>query len=323
MFKKEIPFVLFICLFSMVNAYVIEDFFEEKDWIVETGNMLFSDGLQSEDDASFYSAWRHIPETGDGDFHLTYTVKTPSGLTCGGSYLKLGRFPHPENPVFDPNTPFRLMFGSDSQCNGKHTLHAILSQENGENAPLTTRLNAVKPDGEEHTYSIRIFQNNTYIISTDGEETNSGLLEEHLLPSKTIDDPHDLRPNDWDDRPFIEDSDAVKPPDWVDEEEIVDPVAVKPKDWDEEDDGEWEAPNLPNPEYKGEWFIPRIPNPNNQGKWIPKQSPNPEYIPSDTLYQMTKGIHYIGIDIWAMTKGITYTSIAIQAPNRTPTHDLL
>ena len=25
------------------------------------------------------------------------------------------------------------------------------------------------------------------------------------------------------------------------------------EDWDDEDDGEWEAPTIPNPEYKGEW----------------------------------------------------------------------
>jgi hypothetical protein len=25
------------------------------------------------------------------------------------------------------------------------------------------------------------------------------------------------------------------------------------EDWDDEDDGEWEAPTVPNPEYKGEW----------------------------------------------------------------------
>jgi calreticulin len=28
---------------------------------------------------------------------------------------------------------------------------------------------------------------------------------------------------------------------------------VAAEDWDDEDDGEWEAPTIPNPEYKGEW----------------------------------------------------------------------
>ena len=34
--------------------------------------------------------------------------------------------------------------------------------------------------------------------------------------------------------------------------EIADPEATVPDDWDEADDGEWEPPNVPNPEYKGD-----------------------------------------------------------------------
>lgn len=30
-------------------------------------------------------------------------------------------------------------------------------------------------------------------------------------------------------------------------------VLWRAEDWDDEDDGEWEAPTIPNPEYKGEW----------------------------------------------------------------------
>jgi calreticulin len=30
-------------------------------------------------------------------------------------------------------------------------------------------------------------------------------------------------------------------------------TACPAEDWDDEDDGEWEAPTIPNPEYKGEW----------------------------------------------------------------------
>jgi len=35
--------------------------------------------------------------------------------------------------------------------------------------------------------------------------------------------------------------------------EIVDPEATKPEDWDDELDGDWEAPKVPNPEFKGPW----------------------------------------------------------------------
>jgi len=28
---------------------------------------------------------------------------------------------------------------------------------------------------------------------------------------------------------------------------------LQPEDWDDEADGEWEAPLIPNPEFKGPW----------------------------------------------------------------------
>jgi hypothetical protein len=41
-------------------------------------------------------------------------------------------------------------------------------------------------------------------------------------------------------------------------------AAEKPEDWDEEEDGDWEAPRIPNPKCKdapgcGEWKRPTIP----------------------------------------------------------------
>ena len=51
---------------------------------------------------------------------------------------------------------------------------------------------------------------------------------------------------------MMDDPEAKKPEDWVDEAEMVDPEAKKPEEWDEEEDGEWEAPKIPNPDWKGE-----------------------------------------------------------------------
>ena len=56
------------------------------------------------------------------------------------------------------------------------------------------------------------------------------------------------------DEPMIPDSKETKPEDWDDAPAtIVDPEAKKPEDWDDDMDGEWEAPKIPNPEFKGEW----------------------------------------------------------------------
>ncbi len=75
-----------------------------------------------------------------------------------------------------------------------------------------------------------------------------------------------------------------------------DPSAVKPDDWDDEEDGDWEAPqvpnpacedgpgcgvwsrpNKPNPAYKGKWSAPLIDNPAYKGPWTAKQIPNPAF----------------------------------------------
>ena len=71
----------------------------------------------------------------------------------------------------------------------------------------------------------------------------------------------------------IKDPAAKKPEGWADDapETIPDPSAVKPADWDTEEDGEWEAPQIPNPKCTevgcGEWKAPEIDNPKFKGKW--------------------------------------------------------
>lgn len=40
--------------------------------------------------------------------------------------------------------------------------------------------------------------------------------------------------------------------DWDKPEYISDPDASKPEDWDDDMDGEWEPPQIPNPDYSGE-----------------------------------------------------------------------
>ncbi|KAK4740743.1 hypothetical protein SAY87_024331 [Trapa incisa] len=93
-------------------------------------------------------------------------------------------------------------------------------------------------------------------------------FEPALVHAKTISDPDDKKPKDWDERAKIpdpdamkpddwdedtpmeiEDDEAVKPEDWLDDdpEEIDEPEATKPEDWDNEEDGEWEAPKTDYP----------------------------------------------------------------------------
>ena len=95
-----------------------------------------------------------------------------------------------------------------------------------------------------------------------------------------MDDPEDKKPEDWD-----------KP------QHIPDPDAKKPDDWDDELDGEWEAPQIDNPDYKGEWKPRQIDNPNYKGEWVHPKIPNPEHKPDSNLYRY-EDFGHIGFDLW-------------------------
>jgi calreticulin len=47
---------------------------------------------------------------------------------------------------------------------------------------------------------------------------------------------------------------------------ISDPEANLPEDWEMEADGEWEAPEVDNPDFK-EWEPKMIANPAYKGEW--------------------------------------------------------
>jgi alpha 1,3-glucosidase len=63
--------------------------------------------------------------------------------------------------------------------------------------------------------------------------------------TKMIDDPNDRKPVDWD-QPAT----------------IPDPNAQVPEDWNAEEDGEYERPQVSNPDYKGTWTARKVPDPN-------------------------------------------------------------
>lgn len=125
-----------------------------------------------------------------------------------------------------------------------------------------------------HIYTAIIKPDNTYEVLADGETMESGSLYEDwdFIPPKEIDDPNDKKPEDWVDEKEIADPEDKKPEDWDKEPKfIADPEAQKPEDWDDEEDGQWEAPKIPNPEFKGEWVPKMIPNPAYKGEWAPKK----------------------------------------------------
>ncbi|XP_024392874.1 calnexin homolog 1 [Physcomitrium patens] len=371
--------VLFACFAiaaSLSDTVFYENFDEDFEgrWVVSqnsdyggTWKHAKSDGhddygLLVSEKAKKYGIAVDLPEKvdpKDGSLVLQYDLRLQNGLECGGAYLK---FLQPQEAGWTANdfnneSPYSIMFGPD-KCGATNKVHFIFRHKN----PTTGKYvehhlkNPPVPAGDKlsHVYTAIIYPNNTLRILIDGEEKKTAdLLSEEfeptVIPAKTIPDPEDKKPEDWDDRAKIPDPDATKPDDWdedapreiedeeaekpegwLDDEpdEVDDPEAVKPEDWDDEEDGEWEPPKITNPKceegpgcgewkrplkanpaYKGKWRAPMIDNPAYQGIWAPRQIPNPEYFELEKLN--LEAVAAIGIEIWTMQDGIFFDNILV------------
>ncbi|PKA55285.1 Calnexin like 1 [Apostasia shenzhenica] len=296
----------------------------------------------------------------DGTIVLQYEARFQNGLECGGAYLKYLR---PQGAgwtpsEFDNDAPYSIMFGPD-KCGSTNKVHFILKHKNPKTGEYVEHHLKYPPsvpsDKLSHVYTAILEPNSDLRILIDGEEKKKAnvLTGDHfepaVIPPKTIPDPDDMKPEDWDERAKIADPDAVKPEDWDDNapteiedeeavkpegwlddepEEIDDPEASKPEDWDDEEDGEWEAPKIDNPKctagpgcgewkrptkrnpaYKGKWHAPLIDNPNYKGIWKPQEIPNPNHFELDKPDY--EPIAAIGIEIWTMQDGILFDNILI------------
>jgi len=297
----------------------------------------------------------------DRSLLVQYEVRFQKKHECGGAYVKL--LADTEGLKFEEfhdKTEYTIMFGPD-KCGGDGKLHFIFQHKN----PITHKMeekHAKKPtgefnnifeDGKTHLVGLILRPDNTFEIQVDQVVVNAGSLlkdmEPPINPPKMIDDPTDLKPDDWDEREkipdpnaskpenwdedaqkMISDPNAVKPDGWLDEEPemTADPASVKPQDWDEEEDGEWEAPQVPNPkckavgcgvwsppqiknpEYKGKWSPPLIKNPSYKGIWSPKQVENPNYFEDNSPFTM-KSIAAVGFELWSMQSDIVFDNIII------------
>ncbi|XP_056899479.1 calnexin isoform X2 [Takifugu flavidus] len=293
---------------------------------------------------------------------VQYEVSFQSGIDCGGAYVKLlSQTPDLDLDQFVDRTPYTIMFGPD-KCGEDYKLHFIFRHKNPKTGEYEEK-HAKKPDADlrtyytdkkTHLYTLVLNPDNTFEVLVDQTVVNSGSLLSDMTPPVNppaeIEDPEDHKPEDWDERPKIQDPTATKPDDWdedapaqipdeaavkpdgwLDEEPeyIGDPAAVRPDDWDEDMDGEWEAPQIPNPaceaapgcgtwkrpmidnpNYKGKWKPPMIDNPNYQGIWKPRKIPNPAYFEDLQPFKMTP-FSAVGLELWSMTSDIFFDNFMI------------
>jgi len=298
----------------------------------------------------------------DKSFVLQYEVNFQEGVECAGAYLKLLRQSDDlKLDEFQNQTPYTIMFGPD-KCGESYKVHFIFQHKN----PLTGKyeekhmeqpanLNKeIFTDKQAHLYTLVVNPDNSFAVYVDQQEVQSGNLLTDMTPPvnppKQIEDPDDVKPENWDERETIPDPEATKPDDWDEEapQQIVDssaempndwledepqtvddPDAEMPDDWDEEIDGEWEAPQvdnpacasvsgcglweppmIDNPEFKGKWKAPHISNPGYQGIWKPRMIDNPDFFEDLQPFKMHT-IAAVGIELWTMTANIMFDNIMV------------
>jgi len=289
-----------------------KDLGEAGTWAVSAGKYFTDEskerGLKTTQDARFYdisAAHEEFSNKGKS-LHIQFSVKHEQNIDCGGGYVKLvpasGLSDQKEFRGGDKETQYNVMFGPDI-CGYTKKVHFILNKK-GSNHLIKEDVSC-ESDELTHVYTGVLNPDNTFKIYVDGVEKKSGAIPEfwNILPPKQINDPAESKPSDWVDERMIDDPDDHKPEGWdAIPAETTDPDATKPDDWDDDLDGEWEAPKIPNPEYKGAWSAKKIENPKYKGPWVHPQIDNPEYKEEPELYAFDS-FKYVGIDIWQVKSG--------------------
>lgn len=290
---------------------------------------------------------------------IQYQLKLEESLTCGGAYIKLFRPNDMPLASFNGATPYSIMFGPD-RCGVSDKIHFIIQYQNPTNMEWEEKhWNETTPtfkDLDEHLYTLVIRKDNSFQIFVDSLDSDKlkGNLLTHFIPSinppAEIDDPDDVKPDNWVDISEIVDATAVKPDDWDEDqpnmipnpdatkpanwdedepETIPDPSAVRPEGWDDEEDGEWEKPTIPNPKcgesgcgkwtapmmrnplYKGRWSPPLIPNPDYKGVWAPRKIANPHFFETESPFDSLAPLVGIGVEIWTTVGGIFFDNFIV------------
>lgn len=314
-------FALLLLVSTAAATQFFQETFDNLDKWVESetraeddkmGSMVVTNNkLNVSEKARFYTMFAPmdtVVQKGK-DFVLEYSVQLENTeFKCGGAYLKLFRT-DTDLATINHETPYTLMFGPDFSCDSNSKVHAIFGEAQWSVLPDA----AVLADGLEHTFTLVLRPDNSFSYYVDHEELHDGDIEETwpLLEPKQIDDPAESKPDDWP-VPTILDVGHVKPEGYDDiSESVMDLSAVVPDDWDEEEDGLWEPPSVPNPDYNGPWRQRSISNPAYSGPWVHPKIPNPEYVPDESIYDRMTGTNVIGFEIWNFDSGILFDNILV------------
>lgn len=276
-------------------------------------NKEVTQGLQTSEDSKYYALTSKLEaplSNKDKTLVFQFSVKHEQNIDCGGGYLKL--LPADSDvEKFDGESKYYIMFGPDI-CGNSRLVHFIINH-NGANHLWKKKVLA-PADDLTHLYTLLLNPDQTYEVYIDGEQSAKGHLYEdwNIAAPKKISDPQEKKPTDWVDVREIDDPEDKKPETWIEDlpEKIKDPQAKKPEDWDEKLDGQWEAPEIDNPEYRPKWKPRRIPNPAYKGPWKAQLIDNPEFKEIPNIYEF-KDIGYVAVEIWQVKSGTIFDNILI------------
>eukprot|EP00924_Labyrinthula_sp_SR-Ha-C_P003238 maker-scaffold_15-snap-gene-3.26-mRNA-1 protein AED:0.03 eAED:0.03 QI:111/1/1/1/0.5/0.33/3/130/528 len=263
---------------------------------------------------------------------IQFEVKFNKGWGCSGAYLKFvaGSDSVGDQKEFSESTPYVIMFGPD-KCGGTNKVHLIFRHQNPISGEWEEKHLAKKvmPEQDEfsHVYTLQLKKSDSTarVLVDRQEQTLASAVKgkdfkPSFFPSEEIDDPEDIKPEDWVDDEIIPDPEDIKPENWIDDPElefIVDPDASMPDDWDEEEDGEWEAPKIKNPDFDGVWKPKMIDNPEYKGEWSPKKIPNPHYFTQEFPFSELPPISHVFVEVLANNEDISFDNILISVDYET------
>lgn len=293
----------------------------------------------------------------DKPFILQYEMRAQNNLTCSGGYIKLFDDVNFNQNIFSNETKHLLMFGPDV-CMEKNQIGFLFHHKNPKTGNVVEKSMIDPPttpkDNLNHLYTLIINPNGKFKILLDNEivKTNDFMksFDPPIIPPKFVKDSKAKKPDDWDEREYIEDPSApiptetdkskryipdpeniLPPKGWIETEEplINDPNSKKPNDWDDELFGEWNPFQIINPKCInvigcGKYIPPLIGNPNHvknyipnyiknpyyKGKWEPPEIENPEYFEDFKPY-LFPPITAIGFEIHNSDSDISFNNILI------------
>jgi calreticulin len=323
-------FLFFLGALALATATVLfEETFPEKKldgWVESSNNkgkteaglgLFYGDadasvGLKTTENARFYAVGKSFPKFSSVGKTLVvqFSVQHSQNIDCGGGYVKL--LPSSVDLASaDGDSQYNIMFGPDI-CGSTKRCHVIFNH-GGENHLVSPDI-TITNDQKTHLYTLIVTPETLqYEVLIDNVSKRKGSLEDDfkMVEPKKIKDPALSKPSDWVDEKEIDDPEDVKPEGYDDiPKEINDPEAEKPDDWDDDADGDWEAPTLPNPEYKGPWKAKRIPNPEYKGEWVHPEIDNPDFKADPQLGQY-EDFGSLFVDVWQVKSGSVFDNFLV------------